>query len=135
PKMSGLEVCKTLRKTYGLNDLPILMLTAKSQLHDKIIAFDAGANDYVVKPCERKELLARVKTLIHLRQTTEQLNEWNRALEKQVTARTEALHETNEQLQDALQSKQTLLRKVIHELGTPVTTVYSYVQAVEEGLM
>src|SRR5699024_4143816 len=53
PQMSGYEVTEKLRKNFTLIDLPILMLTAKTQLQDKIIAFEAGANDYLAKPCDR----------------------------------------------------------------------------------
>lgn len=61
PNMSGYEVCRKLREKYSLMELPILMLTAKNQLHDKVASFEAGANDYLVKPCDKQELLSRVK--------------------------------------------------------------------------
>src|SRR5699024_811890 len=60
PQMSGYEVAEKIRKKFTLIDLPILMLTAKTQLQDKIIAFEVGSNDYLSKPCDREELLTRV---------------------------------------------------------------------------
>jgi DNA-binding response OmpR family regulator len=62
PGINGLELCKRFKKIYP--DIPILMLTALGTTDDKINGFDAGANDYLVKPFEFRELLARVKVLI-----------------------------------------------------------------------
>jgi len=61
PKMSGIEVCKQLRASRI--HTPILMLTAKGQLNDKVEGLNAGADDYLVKPFAFAELLARVKAL------------------------------------------------------------------------
>ncbi len=62
PDLSGIEVCKKLR-THD-NKTPILMLTARGELEDKIQGFNAGVDDYLVKPFLMEELLARTKTLI-----------------------------------------------------------------------
>jgi signal transduction histidine kinase len=67
PKMSGYEVCKNLRKQYPLFDLPILMLTAKNQIQDVLLGFQSGANDYIEKPFDKQELLARIKTHLELK--------------------------------------------------------------------
>jgi signal transduction histidine kinase len=67
PKMSGYEVCKDLRKQYSLFNLPILMLTAKNQVQDVLLGFQAGANDYIDKPFDKQELLARIKTHLELK--------------------------------------------------------------------
>ncbi len=62
PGMNGLELCKTLR-SEGIHT-PILMLTALSTTDDKLVGFEAGADDYLAKPFDFKEFLARVKALI-----------------------------------------------------------------------
>jgi two-component system, OmpR family, copper resistance phosphate regulon response regulator CusR len=62
PKMTGLELAKELRN--GRINTPILMLTALSKTDDKVIGFDSGADDYLTKPFEFRELLARVKVLM-----------------------------------------------------------------------
>lgn len=67
PKKDGVYVLKELRKE-GIT-VPILMLTAKEQLDDKIMALDTGADDYLTKPFETKELLARVRALARRRET------------------------------------------------------------------
>ncbi len=62
PKMDGIELCKKLRKEENIHT-PILMLTAKGQLNDKVEGLNAGADDYLVKPFAFAELLARIKAL------------------------------------------------------------------------
>ena len=98
PKMSGYEVCQRLRKKYSLMELPILMLTAKSQVRDKITSFEVGANDYLAKPCDKQELLSRVKTLIRLRSLNQKLITMNLQLEEKVKERTQALEVANDDL-------------------------------------
>jgi len=62
PKMDGFEFCKTARKYY--KDLPVLMLTAKSDLSQKVKGFDLGCDDYLTKPFEGAELIVRVRALL-----------------------------------------------------------------------
>ena len=61
PRMDGLTICETLRKDG--NDIPIIMLTARDQLEDKLTGFKAGADDYLVKPFAMDELVARIQAL------------------------------------------------------------------------
>lgn len=63
PDMDGLEICKKLRKEENIHT-PILMLTAKGQLDNKVEGLNAGADDYLVKPFAFAELLARIKALL-----------------------------------------------------------------------
>ncbi|MEK7989706.1 MAG: response regulator [Thiotrichaceae bacterium] len=66
PKMSGFEVCRVIRDRYPVNQLPIIMLTAKNQVSDLVQGLESGANDYLTKPFSKGELLARIKTHIQL---------------------------------------------------------------------
>ncbi|OLQ77763.1 two-component system response regulator [Photobacterium proteolyticum] len=61
PRMDGLTVCRQMRELG--NDTPVLMLTARDSLDDKLVGFDSGADDYLVKPFAMEELIARVKVL------------------------------------------------------------------------
>ncbi len=72
PKVDGFEVCRILKKDILLRHLPIIMLTAKGATVDKVRGIEAGADDYVVKPFEPRELAARVKMV--LRRTTRDLD-------------------------------------------------------------
>lgn len=71
PEMSGYEVCRKIRKDKSNFELPVLMLTAKASVGDIVMGFEAGANDYLPKPFEQEELLARVRTLIGLQVSVE----------------------------------------------------------------
>jgi diguanylate cyclase (GGDEF)-like protein len=64
PKVDGREVCRRVKKDILLRHLPIIMVTAKGDINDKVNGIDAGADDYVVKPFEPKELLARIRMVI-----------------------------------------------------------------------
>ena len=64
PKMDGRQVCRQVKKDLLLRHLPIIMVTAKGDISDKVGGIDAGADDYVVKPFEPKELLARIRMIL-----------------------------------------------------------------------
>lgn len=64
PRMTGLEVCAKIKKDLLLRHLPVIMVTGKGEIHDKIDGIDSGADDYIVKPFEPKELLARIRMVI-----------------------------------------------------------------------
>lgn len=82
PEMDGIEVLKEVRKSG--NDIPIIMLTAKGETDDKVDGLDAGANDYLAKPFEMKELLARLRVLLrtHSMQTSSTLTFGNTSLDQ-----------------------------------------------------
>jgi two-component system phosphate regulon response regulator PhoB len=64
PNLSGIDICKSLRKDKKFQDLPIIMLTAKGQEEDKVSALNAGADDYITKPFGHSELVARINALL-----------------------------------------------------------------------
>src|ERR1700692_2678889 len=78
PKLSGLEICKEIRRDQSLNRLPILMLTARGEEADRVVGLKRGADDYVTKPFSPRELGARVKALLR---RTEPASETPRAIE------------------------------------------------------
>lgn len=63
PEMDGFTICRELRGTYSI-DTPVLMLTARDQLEDKLTGFNRGADDYLVKPFDNEELLVRLRALL-----------------------------------------------------------------------
>ena len=64
PKVDGREVCRRIKKDLLLRHLPIIMVTGKGDINDKLGGIDAGADDYVVKPFEPKELMARIRMIL-----------------------------------------------------------------------
>ena len=84
PKMNGLEVVKRLRAAEQHKGIPVILLTAKATQEDKIAGLDAGADDYVTKPFDSFELLARVRAMLRIKQLHDTLDEWNRTLADKV---------------------------------------------------
>ena len=64
PRLSGLELCRQIRRSPALRDVPIIMLTARGEEGDRVRGLDSGADDYVVKPFSPNELIARLKAVI-----------------------------------------------------------------------
>ncbi len=71
PKLDGIEIARKVRK--GGSGIPIIMLTARSEIYDKIEGFDNGADDYITKPFDMKELLARVEAVLRRSQKDQKL--------------------------------------------------------------
>ncbi|EDN70201.1 Response regulator receiver protein [Beggiatoa sp. PS] len=68
PHMTGYEVTQKIREHWEANELPIVLLTAKNQVSDLVMGLEVGANDYLIKPISKNELLARIKTHLHIKQ-------------------------------------------------------------------
>jgi class 3 adenylate cyclase len=84
PRMNGLEVVKRLRQDQEHRSIPVILLTAKATQEDKVAGLDAGADDYVTKPFDAIELLARVRAMMRLKEMHDTLEEWNRTLAETV---------------------------------------------------
>jgi len=67
PKMSGLDICREVRKDDSLNRLPVLMLTARGDEADRVVGLEMGADDYVTKPFSSRELVARMRAVLRRR--------------------------------------------------------------------
>ena len=80
PRMNGLEVVKRLREDRDHKGIPVILLTAKATQEDKVAGLDAGADDYVTKPFDAVELLARVRAMMRLKEMHDRLEDWNRSL-------------------------------------------------------
>lgn len=109
PGMDGFEVCQRLKAEKRSADIPVIFLTAKTDTASIVKGFDLGAVDYVTKPFNGKELLARVKTHLALRQAQRRLEEVNSA-------------------------KDTFFSILAHDLRSPFTTLLGLTEAVEERL-
>lgn len=64
PDMSGVDICRTIRSNSVLQNLPVIMVTAKGEEIDRVVGFEVGADDYVVKPFSSRELILRIKALL-----------------------------------------------------------------------
>jgi formate hydrogenlyase transcriptional activator len=104
PGMDGFETCRRLRQLPGLEQLPVIFMTALSDIQDKVRAFAAGADDYVSKPFQHEEVLARVRVHLTRRELECKLAQLNRELEDRVAARTTELNTALAQV-EALKSR------------------------------
>jgi|GEM_PF-681772 len=140
--MTGDELCRRIRVEFTLTELPILMLSNVDSLQEKKEAFIAGANDYLLKPCDKEEFLLRVGTLANTSSLTQEISNLNYFLERNVKERTMELEITNlnlltvnDEIQEIEKSRNEMLSAISHELGTPITLIHSYIQAVKESLI
>jgi diguanylate cyclase (GGDEF)-like protein len=95
PNMDGYEVCKRLKSNYQTNHIPVIMVTAKAELENKLQGFEEGANDYIAKPFALTELLVRVRNVLQWSQLQRQANPLtglpgNVAIERELERRLES---------------------------------------------
>jgi class 3 adenylate cyclase len=95
PRMNGLEVLKRLRADERHKRIPVILLTAKATQEDKVKGLDGGADDYMVKPFDSFELLARVRAMIRIKQMHDTLDDWNRTLADKVRQQVDELQRMN----------------------------------------
>jgi len=108
PKMSGFRVCQILRHEMRLRNLPVILLTAKSNIYDKVYGLNIGANDYVIKPFYLDELLTRIHVLLNIASLQRELLATNESLRAEIIERTQA--------EEALQTEVAEHRKTAEEL-------------------
>jgi len=123
PVMNGFETCRIIRQDDHLSEIPIIFLTAFTDNEKIITGFMAGAQDYVTKPFNLNELLARVNTHLQLKFKSEQLKELNKTLELKVQERTAALTEANKKLARLDKAKNDFLILISHEMRTPLNGI------------
>lgn len=105
PEMSGLEVCRKLKQSPATKDIPVIFLTAKTETEDIVEGLELGAVDYVTKPFNHRELMARINTHIELK-TAKQL----------IVLQKEQLKQTVEELKQANATKDKLFSIITHDL-------------------
>jgi DNA-binding response OmpR family regulator len=130
PQMDGIEVCRRLKADEKTKDIPVLFLTAKFDMEDKVRGLDVGGHDYLTKPVEQAELLARTKSALRVKQLQDQLKERIQ------------LQQTINQLQQGMLSEHwqktlgQLAASLAHEINNPLAAALGSAQllAMDEGL-
>ena len=111
PRMDGYEVCRKLKANKATAAIPVLMLTARREVENKVKGLDTGAQDYLTKPFDYKELSARIKSLLSTKAARERLVE-------------DAKSEAMDQMMD----------QVAHELRNPLTSIGGFARRALENL-
>jgi len=124
PEMDGFDVCEELSKSEATRDIPVIFLSAKMEKADIVRGFELGAKDYVTKPFDPNELMARVRTHLELKDAREKLKEVNTWLEQKVAERTQELEAANKQLKELDNAKIEFLKLASHEIRTPLNGLF-----------
>lgn len=104
PEMDGYETCKRLKSDDETKDIPVIFTSALSETIDKVKAFNAGAVDYVTKPIELEEILARINTHIKIRELQKNFLNLNKNLEREVAVRTKELKESTTRFRSLIET-------------------------------
>ncbi len=121
PEMDGYEVCRHLKADAQTRDIPIVFISALEETEEKVKAFAIGGVDYVTKPFQPKEVLARVATHLSLR-----------ALQKQLQAASHELATQLEELQARNEELDTFARAVARDLKAPLTSIIGFADMLEK---
>jgi len=132
PEMDGYETCERILANPKTSRVPIIFITAKNDYESIIKGFEVGAKDYVTKPFNSKELLARVRTHLELKRSTEALEALNKNLESIVDERTELLVDANRKLNQLDKAKSSFLGIISHEIRTPLNGIFGSVEMLKD---
>jgi signal transduction histidine kinase len=125
PGIDGFETCQRIKAIPKTSDIPIVFMTSLIDINNKIKGFNYGAVDYISKPFQEQEILARVRTHIELHLLTQNL-------EQQVAAQTASLRIANEALEKANISKRSFLSTMSQEIRTPIETILRLTEQLQE---
>ena len=139
PEMTGFEVCTKIRSNPDLNNVPVIFLSAETERESILKGFELGAQDYLTKPFDSRELLVRVRTHLILKDSLEKLEILNKSLEGKVSERTQQLKEANEKLEamnlkllDLDRAKSEFLNLISHEIRTPLNGIIGPLELLKE---
>lgn len=128
PKLNGYEVCSKLKASAQTKDIPIIFISALNEVFDKVKAFEVGGVDYITKPFQAQEVLARVEHQLQLRRLTQQLSERNAQLEAANRALKDEIQE-RQQVEESLRSTLESLEVKVQERTAELTKINESLQA------
>lgn len=122
--LDGYEVARRIKSDPALPFIPIVLITAKQDVRDKVYALEQGADDFLSKPVHRAELLARVQALLRLKQAHDDLQ-----------SRHEELRALNDRLQTSEQQHEELVQMITHDLRSPLTALQGSLELLNDGTL
>jgi len=135
PGLSGFEVCKILKSQKNTQEIPIIFMTARADTDDKVKGFQLGAADYITKPFQHEEALARINAHLNLHKLQKTLEERNHILQQQnqiLETVVSALQKTKLTAEEANIAKNQFLANISHELRTPMNAIIGYSELLKE---
>ncbi len=126
PGIDGFETCRQIRKIPKEQDTPIIFLSARIEQESIVEGFHSGGQDYITKPFQQEELLARVSTHLDLRFKSLEVKKLNQHLEQKVDERTHQLKKAYKKLERLDEAKNNFLALVSHELRTPLNALNGF---------
>lgn len=135
PGMSGFEVCQRLKSQEKTQKVPIIFMTALTDTINKVKGFALGASDYITKPFQQDEVLARINAHLNLYKLQKQLEVKNQKLQQQnqtLETVVKALQQTKEAAKEANIVKSQFLANISHELRTPMNAILGYSELLKE---
>ena len=131
PDMNGYDVCQHLKSQVLTRNIPVLFISALDNVFDKLKGFDAGGVDYITKPFQEIEVMARVNTQLRIRNLQERLIKQNDLLEQSNRQLEGFAHTLSHDLQQPLQSIIGFSKLLLNQTATPLDAqVYEYIQRV-----
>ncbi|MGA9378762.1 MAG: response regulator [Phormidium sp.] len=124
PDMNGYQVCEQLKSDDSTLEIPVIFISASDEVLDKVKAFQVGGVDYVTKPFQVEEVLARVEHQLTIRRLQKQLIAQNQQLQEEIVERKKA----EETAASASQAKTEFLANMSHELRTPLNAILGFTQ-------
>ena len=134
PRMDGLTLTSRLRARPETRDVPVVLLTARGELEHRLRGFDAGADDYVIKPFAGRELVARLKVHLALRAAQAELRDYASGLERLVEEQVGRIVDQNRRLGRANRELEDFLTIASHDLKSPLVSIAGFTAILEESL-